>query len=186
MATNAGPAPSGEGPGPGHVIFLGGPIASGKTTVARALVPLLAGRVTAIEGDEFWRFIARSDRTRREDFHVLLRSMTAAALPWARTGFTVLLDFSTPPHFLPVARKILREVAMDYVVLDPGPAVCAQRGARRTEGRIADDAGGHAEFHALFRNPLALRHAVEEGADAAETAQRIAHGLASGRFRVVD
>ena len=172
------------GAGTGRVVFLAGPVGAGKTTVARALVPLLAGHVVAIEGDAFWRFIARSDRPRREDFHVLLRSMTAAAAPWARAGSTVLLDFSTPPQFLPMARKILRELAIDYVVLDPGMDACTSRAAQREEGRIADYADGYREFHGLFQSALARRHAIAEGVDAADTARLVAAALATPRFRV--
>ena len=174
------------GAGTGRVVFLAGPVGAGKTTVARALVPLLAGHVVAIEGDAFWRFIARSDRPRREDFHVLLRSMTAAAAPWARAGSTVLLDFSTPPQFMPTARKILKELAIDYVVLDPGVEACRARAAQREAGRIADYDAGYREFGQLFRAPLARRHAIDEGVDAADTARRIADALATARIRLVD
>ena len=63
--------------------------------------------------------------------------MTAATIPFVRSGFDAVLDFSMPPQFLEVARKILKEVPLEYVILRPSKAVCAARAGR--ECRI--DAG---------------------------------------------
>ena len=83
------------------VTMLSGPIGAGKTTVARELLALLPAPVSYIEGDTFWSFIDKPhSRDRREVFHVILRAMTAAAIPFARSGYEVLLDFSIPPQFL--------------------------------------------------------------------------------------
>jgi uridine kinase len=79
--------------------MLSGPIGAGKTTVARELIPMLRGQISYIEGDTFWSFIAKTgNQDRREDFRVIMRAMTAAALPFARSGYDVLLDFSIPPQ----------------------------------------------------------------------------------------
>ena len=86
----------------GKVIILSGPVGAGKTTVARELLKLLPGEVSYIEGDTFWSFIAKTEtRDRRANFRTIMRSMTAATIPFARSGFDVLLDFSVPPDFLP-------------------------------------------------------------------------------------
>jgi adenylylsulfate kinase-like enzyme len=106
-------------PPAGQVILLAGPVGAGKTAVARELLPRLTGRVASIEGDRFWSFIVRSGRSRREDFHLVARSAIAASIPFARAGFTVLVDFSTPPQYLSVARKILKDLPLAYVALVP-------------------------------------------------------------------
>ena len=46
-------------------------------------------------------------------FVVIMRAMTAAAIPFARSGYEVLIDFSIPPQFLETARKILKEVPLN-------------------------------------------------------------------------
>jgi len=165
------------------IIFLSGPIGAGKTTVAKALLPLLPAPLSYIEGDTFWSFVTKAgDHGLRDNFPVLVRSMTAAALPFARSGFRVLIDFSIPPAFVDTARKILKEIPFDFVLLRPSFDVCAERAASRKEGAIAD--------HAMMKNFYAR---FEEGnveaicddiADAESLAHRIAEGLNQGRFRV--
>ena len=107
------------------VVMLSGPVGAGKTTVARELVALSKGPQCYLEGDTFWSFFTKMDGgERRERFRLIMRSMTAAAIPLARGGYEVLLDFSFPIEFLEAARKILKEVPLDFVVLRPSLAEC--------------------------------------------------------------
>lgn len=164
------------------VIFLSGPIGAGKTTVARELIQLLPPPLSYIEGDVFWSFIKKEDeRGLRDTFPVLVRSMTAAALPLARSGFQVLIDFSIPPTFVDTARKILKEVPFDFVLLRPSLQVCIERAASRKEGAITDDRIKN--FYPLFesRNIEAI---CDDDADPASLARRVADGLIQGRFRI--
>ncbi|HEV2420868.1 MAG TPA: hypothetical protein VGS59_04080 [Candidatus Acidoferrales bacterium] len=163
--------------------MLSGPVGAGKTTVARELITQLPGPVSYIEGDTFWSFIAKGERRdRREAFPVITRAMTAAGLPFARSGFDVLIDFSIPPEFLPTARKILKEVTLDFVVLRPSLAACEARAAGRSEGKIADYTA-YREFYLLFHG--AERYAIcDDAADAALLAARIREGISAGKFRV--
>ena len=166
------------------VIFLSGPIGAGKTTVAKALLPLLPGPLSYIEGDTFWSFIRNGgDRGLREIFPVLVRSMTAAAIPFARSGFQVLIDFSIPPTYVDTARKILKEVPFDFVLLRPSLQVCAQRAASRKEGAIADF-DRLKNFYARFEEGT-IEPICDDTADADSLARQIADGLTQGRFRVV-
>lgn len=164
------------------VIMLSGPVGAGKTTVARELITLLPQPVTYIEGDTFWAYVASAKgRSRKEHFRVIMRAMTAAALPFARTGYEVVIDFSIPPEFLDTARKILKDVPLDYVVLRPSLAVCEARALARAEGRIVDYAN-YRDFYALFEEPA--RYVVcDDHADAASLAKLIHQGLSAGIFR---
>src|SRR5271170_7005973 len=132
------------------ITILSGPIGAGKTTVARELLALLPPPVSYIEGDTFWSFVAKSHSPdRRQVGHVIMRAMTAAAIPFARSGYEVLIDFSIPPQFLGTARKIVKDLPLNYVVLRPSLSVCEIRAASRVEGRIIDYAG-YRDFYALF------------------------------------
>jgi gluconate kinase len=165
------------------VIFLSGPIGAGKTTVAMALAPLLPAPLSYIEGDTFWSFIRKGgERGLREHFPVLLRSMTAAAVPFARSGFRVLIDFSIPPAFVDTARKILKDVPFDFVLLRPSLEVCVERAASRKEGAITDHAMLK-NFYARFEDGR-VEPICDDEADPATLARQIADGLNQGRFRV--
>src|SRR5215472_3123058 len=165
------------------VIFLTGPIGAGKTAVAQELIQLLPAPLSYIEGDTFWSFIRKGgDHGMRENFSVLVRSMIAAAVPFARSGFRVLLDFSIPPAYIETARKILKEVPFDFVLLRPSFEVCAERAASRQEGAIRDRAMLK-NFYARFEEGT-VEPISDDSADPESLARRIAEGLDQGRFRV--
>lgn len=166
------------------VILLTGPVGAGKTAISRELVPLLPGAIAAIEGDTFWSFLAKQPETvaRRERFRTIIRSMLAASVPLARSGYDVVLDFTIPPQFLKTARTILKELPLDLVVIRPSATVCAARAASRKEGRI-DDYGDYQDLYDMFEDdgPNLL---ADDEASPRELARRIAEGLSAGRFRV--
>jgi hypothetical protein len=149
--------------------------------VAQELVELWPSPLISIEGDRFWRFFARrKEGDRREDFRLLMRSMTAAAVPFAKEGYDVLLDFSVPPPFLKTARAILKDIPLAYVLLRPSLAVCAARASERAEGKIADY---NKEFYQRFEDldPHAI---ADDNMDARSLATTILEGIEQGRFRV--
>lgn len=166
------------------VIFLSGPIGAGKTAVAKALLPLLPAPLSYIEGDTFWSFIRKpGERGFHDHFPVLVRSMTAAAVPLARSGFQVLIDFSIPPTFVATARKILKELPFDFVLLRPSLQVCVKRAASREEGAIQDSVMLK-NFYARFEEGT-IEPICDDNADAESLARRIAEGLNRGQFRVL-
>ena len=166
------------------VIFLSGPIGAGKTAVAQELVQLLPAPLSYIEGDTFWSFINKGgERDIRDNFPVLVRSMTAAAIPFARSGFRVLIDFSIPPSYVETARKILKEVPFDFVLLRPSLQVCVERAASREIGAITEY-DRLKNFYSRFEDTK-IQPICDDRADPASLARRIAEGLDQGRFRVV-
>jgi len=165
------------------VVFLSGPIGAGKTAVAQELVQLLPPPLSCIEGDTFWSFVRKGgERGIHDNFPVLMRSMTAAAIPFARSGFRVLIDFSIPPAYVDTARKILKEVPFDFVLLRPSLQVCVERAASRKQGAITDYEGLK-NFYAMFADAC-TEPVCDDHADPASLARRIAEGLNEGRFRV--
>ena len=164
------------------VVMLTGPVGAGKTTVARELVAISPAPLCYLEGDTFWPlFVKPNEKALRERFRLLMRSVTAAAVPLARGGYEVLLDFSFPVEFIETARKILKEIPLDFVVLRPSLATCEARAAARPEGKIADYSG-YRDFYAMFEG--LPQHAVsDDAADARTVARRIRDGLDQGLFR---
>lgn len=144
---------------------------------------MLPGPTSYIEGDTFWSFVAKAHSgDRREVFQVITRAMTAAAIPFARSGYEVLIDFSIPPQFLGTARKIVKDLPLNYVVLRPSLSICEIRAASRVEGRIFDYAG-YRDFYKLFE-ASSIPAVCEDEADAGTVATRICEGLSTGRFAV--
>src|SRR5271165_2327911 len=165
------------------VVMLTGPVAAGKTTIAQELIEITPAPLCYLEGDSFWALFTKPGAaTRRERFPLLMRSITAAAVPLARGGYEVLLDFSFPPEFLETARKILKEIPLDFVIVRPSLDVCEKRAAGRPEGTISDY-GVYRDFYGLFEGSP-HDEICDDEADARSIAHRIRDGLDRGRFRV--
>ena len=151
--------------------------------MAKELLSFVAGPTCYLEGDTFWSFFATpAPKQIHERFRLIMRSMTAAAVPLARGGYEVLLDFSFPLNFLDTARKILKEIPLDLVILRPSLPVCAQRAAGRAEGGISDYSPYY-DFYAMFEG-RPQNEVRDDVLDARSTALRIRQGLDTGLFRV--
>lgn len=165
------------------IVMLSGPVGAGKTTVARELLAISPAPLCYIEGDAFWPLFAKPDtKPRRERFRLLMRSVTAAAVPLARGGYEVLLDFSFPLDFLDTARKILKEIPFHFVMLRPSVAACERRAAARPEGKIADYSV-YRDFYTMFEG-LSKYEISDDAADAGSIARQIRAGLDQGIFRL--
>jgi len=145
---------------------------------------LLQAPLSYIEGDRFWSFISKDgERELRDNFPVLVSSMTAPAVAFAGAGFRVRVDFSIPPAYVDTAPKILKEVPFDFVLLRPSFEVCAERAGSRKERAISDYVllkNFYARFEEETVEPISDDHADPES-----LARQIADGLNQGRFRVL-
>jgi hypothetical protein len=94
-----------------------------------------------------------------------------------------LIDFSIPPTYVDTARKILKEVPFDFVLLRPSFQVCAQRAASRHEGPISDYAMLR-NFYTRFEEGT-VEPICDDNADPECLARRIADGLNQGHFRML-
>ena len=95
---------------------MSGPMGAGKTAVAKELLALLPAPLSYIEGDTFWSFINKDGkRGLSANFSMLVRSMTAGTVPFARSGFRVLLR----PSFevCPPRAATRKEGPSDYAML---------------------------------------------------------------------
>ena len=141
------------------ILIVSGPIGAGKSTASKELEKLIPGSVALIEGDVFWKFIIKfGDDQPHEDeqfnkFKHIMTSMLAAALPLAKAKYTVRVDFSIPPWFVPTALKMAqaKDYTLHYVMLLANKDLCIHRAATRPEGKIIYNQQQH-DFYAFFDN----------------------------------
>jgi GrpB-like predicted nucleotidyltransferase (UPF0157 family) len=120
------------------VYLISGPMAAGKTTVARLLAARFP-RGVHLEGDLFRRSIVTGREEvasdlrpgAMEQLRLRYRLAAAAADTYAEAGFTVALEDVVPGPLLGEYRTIIRHRPCHVVVLFPSVEAVADRGAPR-------------------------------------------------------
>ena len=167
----------------GELVVISGPVGVGKSTVSRALLEISAAPVAYVEGDDFWRFLAKPapGRPHRRNAQTIMRAMFRAAAALAVDDYTAILDFTLPLDFVRAAAGRLEPTPVSYVELRASVETCATRAATRAEGVIADY-GPYADLLEVF---TADDHAVVVDQLApSDAAAAIRAGLDEGRFRL--
>ncbi len=166
----------------GSLVVISSPIGAGKTTVARALVEASPPPLAYIEGDDFWRYLAKP-RTGgpRRNLRAIMPAMFRAAAAIAADDYEAILDFSIPPAFVKTASTRLTNTPAHYVELRPALAVCAARSQPR-RGRHRRYAP-YADFYDAFdaEDRFVIRN---DAGEPANVVAEIRSGLAEGRFRI--
>jgi len=166
----------------GRIVVISGPIGAGKSTVAQALVARASVPTIWIEGDDFWNFSARGVNlfSRLKNFELMIRSMFAAALPWAKGGYQVVLDFSIPPDSVPTLQSMAigRNIPVDFVLLRPSLEECARRAANREEGVVTD----YTEYEYFYEqfSPKGLACLQADDASPDQVAEKVEDLVRSG------
>jgi len=173
------------------ILLISGPPGAGKSTVARLMVAASETPIAYIEGDTFWKFIAKSRpaasnvEARHQNGRIVVQAMVASALRFARGGYETILDFTIGPWILTGLVPKLDLTPLNYVVICPSEAVCAQRARDRAEGKLSD----YAQFHDLYiafaqAGQLESHYIRDDTADAAALCATIRAGIKTGMYHV--
>lgn len=137
------------------IYLISGPMAAGKSTVARSLAERFAHGVH-LEGDVFRRSIVRgraemtpgASTEARAQLHLRYRLATAAADAYLAAGFTVALEDVFAPEQLGELRASIAGRPCHVIVLLPSLAAIAAR----ERGRAEKGYGGWTveQLHAVF------------------------------------
>jgi AAA domain len=168
---------------PAKIIFLSGPIGAGKSTVAAAYVASATVPTAYIEGDTFWKHIAKNPgpkpRPRQVISRLVQKSMILAAVPYARGGFETVVDFTTGPWFLPFFKPFVKDIPFDFVMLVPSEGVVEERANGRSEGAEHDKELFEAFDQAGEFERFTLR---DDTASVGELVEKLRDGLKEGKY----
>lgn len=128
------------------IYLITGPMAAGKTTVARLLAQRFQ-RGVHLEGDLFRRSIlaGRAEMTPNPSPEALAqlrlryRLAAQAADMYARAGFTVVWDDVVAGPLLDEVVSLVKSRPLHLIVLLPGPATIASRGGARYTSWTVDE-----------------------------------------------
>ena len=156
--------------------------------MAKDLSHRLPGPLIHIEGDKFWAFYVKGkqDEPTKKRFALMMRSITAATIPFVRGGYNVLVDFSFPPHYLETLKKQHQKTetmaSLHYIILRPSLEICKSRAAGREDLPITNY-DRLLDFYRLFEE-LPDKTISDDEAEPAVLAERVLQGIKDGTFLV--
>ncbi|WP_218053828.1 AAA family ATPase [Streptomyces rhizosphaericus] len=171
-------------------MLLGGPPASGKSTVAEIISSTAARPAVHLHTDSFYVWIRSGfvppylpDARRQNE--VVQNVMTDAACAYAAGGYDVILDGILGPWLLESFRAVCRErdLGLSYIVLRPGLDVVLSRASGREERQLKE-VEPIVGLYGAFEHLGALEsHVIDSSTQRVEqTAEEIAVGLRAGHF----
>ena len=122
------------------IIIIAGPPGAGKSTLCKYLINSTEGPMAYVEGDLFHRFIARRKpkTSRMHTSKIKIASMIAAAIPFVRDGYRVLVDFSIGSWILDTVTAVSKNTPVHYINICPEYHVCKERVIARQYGEDFD------------------------------------------------
>jgi len=176
---------------PGEILVLTGPPAAGKTTVAETIVGQWGSSVH-LQADYFWDEFIRSGFLRpwmpesHDQNTTVVNAITAAAVEYAKGGYSVLVDGIVGPWFVELVSERFADqgVRWHYAILLPASDVTVERSRSRSKAITQEVLEKmHGEFTA--HRAGFEKHVVDSThLDAAQTAEAVNKMLVASELRV--
>ncbi len=175
----------------GEVLVLSGPPAAGKSTVA-ALIADGWGLSVHLRADYFWDEFIRNGFLRpwtpesQEQNTTVIRAITAAAVEYAKGGYSVVVDGIVGPWFVEFVAETFagHSVVWHYAILLPASDVNVERSRSRSK-TITQEALD--KMYGEFTSHLDgyEKHVVDSThLDAAQTAEVVCKNMEAGELQI--
>jgi adenylate kinase family enzyme len=176
---------------PGEILILTGPPAAGKTTVAELIVGQWDLSVH-LQADYFWDEFIRSGFLRpwmpesHEQNTTVINAITAAAVEYAKGGYSVLVDGIVGPWFVELVAETFadHEARWHYAILLPASDVNVERSRSRSKAITQEVLE---KMHSEFTAHLAgyEKYVVDSThLDATQTAEAVNKKMEIGELRI--
>ncbi len=176
---------------PGEILVLTGPPAAGKTTVAEIIVGQW-GLSVQLQADYFWDEFIRNGFLRpwmpesHEQNTTVINAIAAAAVEYAKGGYSVLVDGIVGPWFVELVSETFADhgVRWHYAILLPASDVNVERSRSRSKAITQEVLE---KMHSEFTAHLAgyEKHVVDSThLDATQTAEAVNKKVEAGELHV--
>ena len=172
----------------GSLLVITGPPGSGKTSIA-GLLSQEFERSVVVEGDAFFRFLARGSippwlPASHVQNDVVISASAAAASEFVSGRYFTIYEGIVGPWYLETFAELVGLEEFDYVVLMPSEDVCLARIANRgASANIGVKAAQHM-YREFASSPTATHHVMRLGSESKEEVKnQVLAGMRVGKFR---